>query len=117
MRGLLAMMLILVGSMGQAQQISAAQGAMLRVLDKTTGQITDLEMAVGQQTRVGLLGIALRACRYPSGRISADGYAEMELTYDGRSEPIFYGWMIASSPALNPLDHPRYDVWVLRCTS
>ena len=28
---------------------------------------------------------------------------------------IFDGWMIASSPALNPLDHSRYDVWALRC--
>ena len=27
----------------------------------------------------------------------------------------FAGWMIADSPALNALDHPRYDVWVLRC--
>jgi len=25
--------------------------------------------------------------------------------------------MIASSPALNALDHPRYDVWVMRCTT
>lgn len=23
--------------------------------------------------------------------------------------------MTASSPALSALDHPRYDVWVLRC--
>jgi hypothetical protein len=23
--------------------------------------------------------------------------------------------MVASSPALSALDHPRYDVWVLRC--
>jgi len=30
-------------------------------------------------------------------------------------KPVFKGWMIASSPALNALDHPRYDVWVLRC--
>ena len=30
---------------------------------------------------------------------------------------LFDGWMIASSPALSALDHPRYDVWVLRCSS
>jgi hypothetical protein len=29
--------------------------------------------------------------------------------------PVFSGWMIASSPALNAMDHPRYDVWLLRC--
>ena len=30
-------------------------------------------------------------------------------------ERLFDGWMIASSPALNALDHPRYDVWVIGC--
>lgn len=28
---------------------------------------------------------------------------------------IFGGWMFASSPALNPLEHPVYDVWVIDC--
>ncbi len=28
---------------------------------------------------------------------------------------IFRGWMFASSPALNPVDHPVYDVWVIDC--
>ena len=28
---------------------------------------------------------------------------------------LFHGWMFASSPALNGLEHPVYDVWVLEC--
>lgn len=28
---------------------------------------------------------------------------------------IFTGWMFASSPALNALEHPVYDVWVIDC--
>ncbi|MEZ5892801.1 MAG: DUF2155 domain-containing protein [Parvularculaceae bacterium] len=28
---------------------------------------------------------------------------------------IFKGWMFASSPALNALEHPVYDVWVIDC--
>ena len=28
---------------------------------------------------------------------------------------MFRGWMFASSPALNALEHPVYDVWVLGC--
>lgn len=28
---------------------------------------------------------------------------------------IFRGWMFASSPALNALEHPVYDVWVISC--
>ena len=30
-------------------------------------------------------------------------------------EPLFSGWMFASSPALNALEHPVYDVWVIDC--
>ncbi len=30
-------------------------------------------------------------------------------------ERIFTGWMFASSPALNALEHPVYDVWVIDC--
>ncbi len=30
---------------------------------------------------------------------------------------IFRGWMFASSPALNALEHPVYDVWVISCTT
>lgn len=28
---------------------------------------------------------------------------------------IFRGWMFASAPALNALEHPVYDVWVIDC--
>ncbi len=28
---------------------------------------------------------------------------------------IFRGWMFASTPALNALEHPVYDVWVIDC--
>lgn len=28
---------------------------------------------------------------------------------------IFSGWMFASTPALNALEHPVYDVWVIDC--
>ena len=29
--------------------------------------------------------------------------------------PIFTGWMFASSPSLNAIEHPVYDVWVIDC--
>lgn len=28
---------------------------------------------------------------------------------------LFTGWMFASSPAINALEHPVYDVWVIDC--
>ena len=59
----------------------------------------------------------LGACRYPPDNPTGEAFAWLEVLSDGRDEPDFRGWMIASSPALNALDHARYDVWVIRCTS
>lgn len=30
-------------------------------------------------------------------------------------QPVFKGWMFASSPSLNAMEHPTYDVWVIDC--
>ncbi len=42
---------------------------------------------------------------------------EEEKEADEKDEELlFSGWMFASSPGLNALEHPVYDVWVIRCT-
>ena len=30
---------------------------------------------------------------------------------------LFSGWMFASSPGLSALEHPVYDVWVIKCNA
>jgi hypothetical protein len=39
----------------------------------------------------------------------------MEVSEMGREGVVFSGWMIASAPALNAMEHARYDIWVMRC--
>ena len=63
------------------------------------------------------LQITLKECRYPEGNISSDAFAYLVIQDDRSEIPNFDGWMIASSPALSALEHPRYDVWVTRCTT
>lgn len=98
-----------------AQQASQGTGGALRVLDKVSGTVTDVDMQVGTAEQVGLLLIRMNACRYPSNNPSGDAFAELTVTYRDNPLPVFSGWMIASAPALNAMDHPRYDVWVLNC--
>lgn len=98
-------------------QAALAQGAVLRGLDRVTGELTDLEMTNGQTLGFGRLSVTLGECRFPAGNPSGDAYAFLVIQAEGVSQPVFEGWMIASSPALNALDHARYDVWVLRCTT
>jgi hypothetical protein len=92
-----------------------APGGIVRVLDKISGTVTDLELRDGDAVALGSLTIALTECRYPSDNPAGDAFALLTILYRDAVEPVFQGWMIASSPALNAMDHPRYDVWVMRC--
>ncbi|APE45426.1 hypothetical protein BOO69_10850 [Sulfitobacter alexandrii] len=100
-----------------AQEVSSAPGAVLRTLDKISGHSLDVELRTGQSSRLGNLDIVLNECRYPAGDPSGDAYAELEISDINKSDTLFSGWMIASAPALSALEHPRYDVWVIRCTT
>ena len=90
-------------------------GAILRGLDRITGAVNNFSMAVGETLEFERLEVTLEACRYPVGDINSDAYALLKIRDIRNEEPSFYGWMIASSPALSALDHPRYDIWVLSC--
>ncbi|MEX3014898.1 DUF2155 domain-containing protein [Gymnodinialimonas hymeniacidonis] len=106
------------GPVTSVSQPATEQGTIvtLRALDKMLGQPTDVELSMGQTVVFGRIAIRAVECRYPAGDPGGDAFAHLEvLDLEGNS--LFDGWMIASSPALNALEHSRYDVWVLRCTA
>ncbi|KQI69501.1 hypothetical protein AN189_03605 [Loktanella sp. 3ANDIMAR09] len=113
----LAFVSALVPMGATAQQAVSQPGAELRVLDKVTGQVADVAIQVGDAAVSGLVMIQLNDCRVPADNPSGDAFAEMSVTYGDDATPVFSGWMVASAPALNAMDHPRYDVWVIRCTA
>jgi len=88
----------------------------LRALDRMLGRPTDIELGVGQTVLYGRIAIQVPECRFPTETPEADAFAHLRV-FDTGGNPLFDGWMVASSPALNALEHPRYDVWVLRCAS
>lgn len=98
-----------------AEEVANAPRGEVRVLDKITGEVTDLALVVGESAEVGHLLVTLDECRYPVDNPAGNAYGLLTVSYAGTTEPVFQGWMIAAAPALNALDHPRYDVWMLRC--
>ncbi len=94
---------------------ATGQGGVVRVLDKINGSVTDLELGNGETGALGSLSITLSECRYPAANPAGDAYELLTIHYRDAVDPLFRGWMIASAPALNAMDHPRYDVWALRC--
>lgn len=95
---------------------SAPGGADLRFLDRISGTVTDLHLDPGATEVIAGLAIGLSECRYPVENPESDAFAHLTIRAPGVPVPLFEGWMIASSPALMAFDHPRYDVWVIRCS-
>ncbi|HMO08228.1 MAG TPA: DUF2155 domain-containing protein [Paracoccaceae bacterium] len=101
-----------------AETGTQAPGAVLRWLDKIAGTTGDLELSRGQVAQAGQGGrltILLDDCRYPAEGTPTDAFAHLVIHDSLRNATLFSGWMLAEAPALNALDHHRYDVWVLRC--
>lgn len=114
---LCASVLCAASSVAAQQRVSEAPGAQLRGIDKINGEIFNISLPVGQTAILERIEITLSSCRYPIGNPAGDAYAALEISEVSSDEVLFSGWMIASSPALSALDHPRYDVWVMRCTT
>lgn len=98
-----------------AAEFTDSDGAQLRFLDKLTSETGDVTLNVGQSAKFGRLVVRLDSCRYPTGNPSSDAEAHLTVSEESTGSELFNGWMLASSPALSALDHPRYDVWVLSC--
>lgn len=110
-----SLVLMFTAPMAPSQPVTHAPGAVLRVLDKVAGATQDVEVPNGGWFEAGGLKVTLWECRYPQDDPASEAFAR--LTIEGASDrtALFDGWMVATSPALNALDHHRYDVWVLRC--
>lgn len=103
----------------EAESVRAVsgEGAALKGLDRLSGQVSDFTLKVGETALFGRIEVSLAECRYPEDNPTGEAYAWLTMRDQGSETPLFDGWMIASSPALNALDHARYDVWVIRCTT
>ena len=99
----------------QELKTEIADGAILRGLDKVSGKVKDIPLYSGDTAIFGTLSVLLKVCRFPLNNPAGDAFVRLVISEDPEQKNIFDGWMIASSPALNPLDHARYDVWALRC--
>lgn len=92
--------------------------AVLQGLDKVTARVTTLRVDIGQSVRFGTLEVIARHCekRPPEEPPESAAFLDIWEVRPGEAAVgLFRGWMFASSPALNALEHPVYDVWVLGC--
>ena len=90
----------------------------LRGLDKITGRAIDVDAPAGVPVRFGSLSITARTCYTVPPEEPPETSAFLQIDDGLPGEPpkrLFSGWMFASTPALNALEHAVYDVWVITC--
>jgi hypothetical protein len=92
-------------------------GAIIQGLDKITARVSEIRVMNGQSSQFGGLIIKVSTCykRPPEEPPEAAAFLEITDAKTSSEDLIFQGWMFASSPAISPLEHPVYDVRVLRC--
>lgn len=96
------------------------KAVLLQGLDKVTARTVTIEAAIGETFRFGSLEIIVRACDRTPPTEPPESAVFLDIVEVKAGEPkldIFHGWMFSSSPALNALEHPVYDVWALECLS
>jgi hypothetical protein len=90
----------------------------MRGLDKITGRPTDIIAPVGKPVHFATLTITARFCYSTPPSETPETAAFVQIVDhrpDQTERKVFSGWMYASSPGLNGMQHPLYDVWVISC--
>lgn len=106
-------------SCGSARAENVAMNtAQMQALDKITGQMKVIEVPVNGEASFGSFSVVVRSCQTTPPEETPENYAFVDIADTDRSGEtfnIFKGWMVSSSPSLNSVEHPIYDVWLFKC--
>lgn len=100
-----------------AKQIDTNIGV-IQAMDKITGRVSTIEIPVGGEVEFGDFKISLKSCKTTPPEEAPENFAFVniiEKLKDDKTAEVFNGWMISSSPALHEVQHPVYDVWLIKC--
>ena len=91
----------------------------IKALDKITAKTSSIRVAVGEKKFLGSLEISALKCSVSEKKDNPDTVAYIQVkdlsTKDNNQVFLFNGWTFASSPTLQSIDHPVYDLWITGC--
>ena len=91
----------------------------IKVLDKVSSKTDLLKLEIGKELKFKGLLIKSLKCKNSefddNPEITAYIQVKDMTNKDNNEVFIFNGWTFSSSPAVNPFDHPVYDIWLTRC--
>jgi hypothetical protein len=92
----------------------------LRGLEKITGRPTNITAPIGKPVKFATLTITARYCYSTPPSETPETTAFVQIDDHRPDQParrVFSGWMYGSTPGLNGVQHPLYDVWVISCNN
>jgi len=91
----------------------------IKALDKITAKTSAIRLAVGEKKFFGPLEIKALKCQASESNDFIDAVAYLQIkdisAKDNNQVFLFNGWTFASSPTLQSIDHPIYDLWIISC--
>ena len=91
----------------------------LKALDKITAKTSSFRLAVGEKKFFGPLEIKALKCQLSESNENIDAVAYLQVkdlsAKNNNQVFLFNGWTFASSPTLQSIDHPVYDLWITSC--
>ena len=91
----------------------------LTALDKITAKTSLIKLAIGDKKIFGSLEIQALKCQLSESSDTSDAVAYIQVkdlsAKDNNQVFLFNGWTFASSPTLQSIDHPIYDLWITSC--
>tara|TARA_Y200000002_G_scaffold301288_1_gene256413 strand:- start:352 stop:744 length:393 start_codon:yes stop_codon:yes gene_type:complete len=91
----------------------------LKILDKVSSKNTELEFKIGDTVNYKNLQIKVLKCKNSEFDDDPEITAYLQVVDTNKSSNdevfVFNGWSFASSPSINPFDHPVYDLWIIEC--
>ena len=91
----------------------------LKALDKITAKTSSIRLAIGEKNFFGSLEIKVLRCQFSDNNSFSDTVAYLQVkdlsAKDNDQVFLFNGWTFASSPTLQSIDHPVYDLWITSC--
>ncbi|MBB6228107.1 hypothetical protein FHS79_002292 [Polymorphobacter multimanifer] len=96
---------------------NAERDVEVAAIDKRSGEMRVFRGKPGQRFSFGTLTVAVRTCETtpPWEPKLTGGFLQIDERRRNGVARIYSGWMFAESPSLNPLEHPRYDIWIRAC--
>ena len=91
----------------------------IKALDKITAKTLAIKLGIGEKKYFGSLEIIGLKCQLSENNEFNDAVAYLQVkdlaAKDNNQVFLFNGWTFASSPTLQSIDHPIYDLWITGC--